>query len=87
MGAGGAFGRAAVVEATLRRELGRAVEFSRMDPAGRLVRSPAADEHFPIVYTETMAGNERALRHGLAFGPGVSQLGNCRQPIDPLGVG
>jgi two-component system cell cycle sensor histidine kinase/response regulator CckA len=68
----------AVVEATLTRELGRAVEFSRMDPAGRLNRSPAADEHFPIVYTEPIVGNERALGYDLAFGPTVAELARAR---------
>lgn len=68
----------AVVEATLTRELGRAVEFSRMDPAGRLIRSPAADEHFPIVYTEPIVGNERALGYDLAFGPTVAELARAR---------
>lgn len=66
------------VEATLTREWGRPVEFTRMDPTGRLVRSPAATEHLPIVFTEPIAGNERALGYDLGFGPTVAELTRAR---------
>jgi two-component system cell cycle sensor histidine kinase/response regulator CckA len=68
----------AVIEAKLTRESGRPVEFTRMESPGRLVRSPGADEHLPIVYTEPIAGNERALGYDLAFGPTVTELTRAR---------
>lgn len=68
----------AAVEAKLTRELGRPVEFTRMESPGRIVRSPVAAEHLPIVYTEPIAGNERALGYDLAFGPTVAELTRAR---------
>jgi len=69
----------AAIEATASNELGRPFYFSSRRPDGTLGPSPAAAEHFPILYVEPLAGNEPALGYDLAFGPTTAQLANARR--------
>ena len=69
----------AAIEATASRELGRPFHFSSRRPDGTFGPSPAAAEHFPILYVEPLAGNEPALGYDLAFGPTTAQLANARR--------
>jgi CHASE1-domain containing sensor protein len=67
------------IEALATQELGQPFEFTTRDPTGRLIRSPAISEHYPILYVEPLAGNEPALGYDLAFGPTTAELARARQ--------
>lgn len=69
----------AAVEAAASRELGRPFHFTSREADGTLKPSPAAAEHFPILYVEPLAGNEAALGYDLAFGPTTEQLAYARR--------
>lgn len=69
----------AAIEAIATRELGRPFYFSSRQPDGTLGPSPAAAEHFPILYVEPLAGNQAALGFDLTFGPTTVQLANARR--------
>jgi PAS domain S-box-containing protein len=67
------------LEAAATAELGRPFEFTARNAAGQLVRSPAADEHLPILYVEPFAGNEPTLGFDLTFGPTTETLARARR--------
>jgi len=49
---------------------------------GTMIPSPAAEDHFPILYVEPMKGNETAHGYDLAFGPSRPVLNKARDIAD-----
>ena len=67
------------IEETITTELGRPFQFTRPNHQGGIERAPSAPIHYPILYVEPMAGNERAFGFDLAFGPTIKDLANARR--------
>ncbi len=53
-------------------------------PGGGRVPSPSAPDHFPILYTSPMQGNEAAHGFDLTFGPTKNTLDQARDIADTL---
>jgi PAS domain S-box-containing protein len=68
----------AAVESAVSRQLGRQFQFVVPGADGRMQPSPAAAEHYPILYVEPIAGNEHAFGYDLAFGPTTDLLRRAR---------
>lgn len=67
------------VESQVSAELGRKFEFLAPHTDNVSVRAPFAEIHYPILYVEPMAGNERAFGYDLVFGPTATDLANARE--------
>lgn len=64
----------AAVEATMSRRTGKPFEFVTNEGT----RAPDADEYWPILYVEPMAGNERAFGYDLKYGPTTAALNRAK---------
>lgn len=60
-------------------ETGRPFVTTVRDNTGQLSVSPLRDEHWPILYSQPVAGNERALGFDLSQGPTRATLERARQ--------
>jgi PAS domain S-box-containing protein len=69
----------AAVEASLSTELNRPMKFTEAVPNGTMATARDRGEHYPILYVEPMAGNERVLGYDIQNAPTAPFLRQARE--------